>query len=313
MSMASHPAARTELPELPLAHWEATKDTLHLWLQIVGKLRLALAPPRNHWWHVTLFLDARGLTTRAMRAPNGVVFQLDFDFVDHRLFVRTSDGAVESFELVDGLSVAAFDDALFAMLRDLGIEVSIRSEPYGIATTTPFAEDTAHASYDRECAASFWRILSWTSDVFEEFAGWYLGKTSPVQLFWHGFDLAVTRFSGRPAPVAETASAVTREAYSHEVISFGFWAGDAKVRVPTYYSYASPEPAGLAQQPLEPEQAVWVETGPSHQARLGYDEVRTADSPRTALLEFLESAYEAGAGLAGWDVDELVSHWAPAR
>ena len=313
MSMASHPAARTELPELPLAHWEATKDTLHLWLQIVGKVRLALAPPRNHWWHVTLSLDARGLTTRAMRAPNGTVFQLDFDFVDHRLLVRTSDGAVESFELVDGLSVAAFDDALFAMLRDLGIQVSIRGEPYAIATTTPFAEDTEHATYDRDCAASFWRILSWTNDVFEEFAGWYVGKTSPVQLFWHGFDLAVTRFSGRPAPVAETANAVTREAYSHEVISFGFWAGDAKVRVPTYYSYASPEPAGLAAQSLGPAQATWVETGSTHQARLGYDDVRTAESPRAALLEFLESAYEAGAQGGDWDVKRLASHFAPAR
>jgi hypothetical protein len=310
--MASHPAAQAELPELPLANWETTKDTLHLWLQIVGKIRLALAPPRNHWWHATLFLDARGLTTRAMRASNGTVFELNFDFVDHRLLVRTSDGAVESFDLVDGLSVAAFHDALFAMLHDLGIEVSIRAEPYGIATTTPFAEDTAHASYDRDCAASFRRILAWTNEVLEEFAGWYLGKTSPVQLFWHGLDLAVTRFSGRPALLAETASAVTREAYSHELVSFGFWAGDASVRVPTYYSYTWPEPSGLPEQPLRPAEAAWVETGSTHQARIGYDDIRTAESPRRALLDFLQSAYEAGARTAGWDLGGLRSHWAPA-
>jgi Family of unknown function (DUF5996) len=309
--MASPSAIRPELPELPLAEWEATTETLHLWLQIVGKVRLALAPPRNHWWHVTFRLDARGLTTGPMEAPRGTFFQLDFDFVDHRLLVRTDEGAVESFELVDGLSVAAFYDKLRASLRELGIAVSIRGTPYGIGVTTPFAEDTAHASYDRDCAASFWRTLSWTNDVFEEFAGWYVGKTSPVQLFWHGFDLAVTRFSGRPAPVAETASAVTREAYSHEVISFGFWAGDAKVRVPTYYSYTWPEPPDLVEQALQPAQAGWVETGSTHQARLSYDDVRTDESPRAVLLDFLQSAYEAGAKTAGWDVDALRSHWAP--
>jgi hypothetical protein len=305
-------AAPPKLPELPLAEWEATKETLHIWLQIVGKVRLALAPPRNHWWHATLHLDARGLTTGPMPAPGGTLFQLDFDFVDHRFLVRTAEGAVESFDLVDGLSVAAFDEKLRTILRDLGIEVSILGIPYGMATTTPFAEDIEHASYDRGAATCFWQILSWTNEVFEEFAGWYVGKTSPVQLFWHGLDLAVTRFSGREAPVAETASAVTREAYSHEVISFGFWAGDATVREPTYYSYTWPEPPGLAEQPLRPAQASWVETGSTHQARIGYDDVRTAESPRGALLDFLQSAYEAGATRAKWNLDGLRSHWAPA-
>jgi hypothetical protein len=309
--MANASATRPELPELPLADWEATKETLHLWLQIVGKIRLALAPPRNHWWHVTSRVDARGLTTGPIRAPGGPPFQIDFDFVDHRLLVRAADGAAASFDLVDGLSVAAFYDKLQASLRDLGIDVAILGTPYGIATTTPFAEDTAHASYDRDCAASFSQILCWTNDVFEEFAGWYVGKTSPVQLFWHGLDLAVTRFSGRPAAVAETASAVTREAYSHEAISFGFWAGDAKVRIPMYYSYTWPEPADLVKLPLRPAKAGWVETGSTHQARLSYDDVRTAESPRAVLLDFLQSAYEAGAKTAGWDTDALRSHWAP--
>jgi hypothetical protein len=311
--MASPRATRTQLPELPLAEWEATKETLHLWLQIAGKVRLALAPTRNHWWHVTLYLDARGLTTGPMQAPAGPVFQFDFDFVDHRFVVRTGDGAAQSFALVDGLSVAAFYEKVWTILRGLGIEVSILGVPYGLATTTPFAEDTEHASYDPGAATCFWQILCWTNDVFEEFSGWYVGKTSPVHLFWHGLDLAVSRFSGRPAPVAETAGAVTREAYSHEVISFGFWAGDEKVRVPTYYSYTWPDPPGLVEQPLRPDQAVWVETGASHQARLGYDEVRTAESPRAALLEFLQSAYEAGAKTADWDVEALRSHEAPAR
>jgi hypothetical protein len=310
--MASPPASRQKLPELPLAEWEATKETLHLWLQIVGKVRLALAPPRNHWWHATLHLDARGLTTGPMLAPGASLVQIDFDFIDHRFLVRTDEGAVESFDLVDGLSVAAFDEKLWTILRDLGISVSILGTPYGLPTTTPFAEDTEHASYDRGAATCFWQILAWTNEVFEEFAGWYVGKTSPVHVFWHGLDLAVTRFSGRSAPVAAIASAVTREAYSHELISFGFWAGDAKVRVPTYYSYTSPEPAGLAEQPLRPARAAWVEIGSTHQARLGYDDVRTAESPRAALLDFLQSAYEAGAKTADWDLDGLRSHWAPA-
>ncbi len=223
----------------------ATKETLHLWVQIVGKIRMASTPPRNHWWHVPLYVDVRGLTTRRMRSSSGVAFQIDFDFVDHRLVVRTSGGSVESFALVDRLSVAAFDEALHAILRGLGIDVAIRETPYGVPMTTPFPVDDEHATYDRDAVERFWRILDWTDSVFEEFAGWFCGKTSPVHLFWHSLDLAVSRFGGKRGPALPSADGVTREAYSHEVVSFGFWAGDRNVREPTFYAYASPEPAGL--------------------------------------------------------------------
>jgi hypothetical protein len=298
----------TALPELPLESWEHTKNTLHLWSQVVGKVRMACSPPRNHWWHVTLFVDVRGLTTRRLHAPEGRTFEIVFDFVDHRLVVRTSEGAVESFALEDGLSVARFDEQLHALLRGLGLDVPIREVPFGVPMTTPFPDDTEHASYDRDAVVRYWRILAWTDWVFEEFAGWYCGKTSPVQLFWHSFDLAVTRFSGRRAPAARDADAVTREAYTHEVVSFGFWAGDANVREPTYYSYTAPEPDGLRETPLRPEAAQWGEG----LALLPYEAVRTAADPRRTLLEFLQSAYDAGASLAGWDRGDLQSTWCPA-
>ena len=300
-----------ELPELPLADWEPTKRTLHLWAQIVGKVRMASTAPRNHWWHVPLYVDVRGLTTRRLHAHDGTTFQIRFDFVDHRLVVETNDGRVESFALVDGISVAGFDEDLHATLRRLGVDVAIREIPYGVPMTTPFPEDVEHASYDRGAVERFWRILDWSDGVFEEFSGWYCGKTSPVHLFWHSFDLAVTRFGGKRAPALDGADAVTREAYSHEVVSFGFWAGDETVREPTYYSYTAPEPAGLRNRALQPVEASWVERDTGSLAQLPYEAVRTAADPRAALLAFLESAYEAGAELAGWDRADLTSTWCP--
>jgi hypothetical protein len=299
------------LPELPLEGWEATKQTLHLWAQIVGKVRLASSAPRNHWWHVTLYLDVRGLTTRRLLSSGGVGFELRFDFVDHRLVVETTRGEVASFELFEGLSVAAFDDGLHAMLARLGLDVPILETPYRVPTTTPFPADREHAAYDREAVERFWRILDWTDGVLEEFAGWYCGKTSPVHLFWHSLDLALTRFGGRRAPALAGADPVTREAYSHELVSFGFWAGDEDVREPTYYSYTSPEPPGLRDRPLVPPDAAWVERWTGSLALLPYDAVRTAADPRATLLAFLESAYQAGAGAAGWDVADLASSWCP--
>jgi hypothetical protein len=296
---------------LPLEDWEDTKRTLHLWTQIVGKVRMASSPPRNHWWHATLYVDVRGLTTRLIHTADGRGFSIDFDFVDHRLVVRTTDGAVESFELVDGLSVAAFDEQLHAVLARLGVDVAIRESPFGVPMTTPFPDDREHASYDRDAVARWWRVLDWTSTVFEEFAGWSCAKTSPVHLFWHSFDLAVTRFSGRRAPALPEADPVTQEAYTHEVVSFGFWAGDDNVREPTYYSYTAPEPAGLREQPLRPDEAAWVEQGSGSLALLRYEVVRASTDSRQTLLAFLESAYEAGAAAAGWDVADLTSTWCP--
>ena len=298
------------LPELPLERWEATKVTLHLWCQVVGKLRMATTPPRNHWWHVPLYVGVRGLTTRRLHTAD-TTFQIDLDVLEHALYVRTAAGAVESFPLRDGLSVAAFDEQLHGALRTLGVDVEIRESPFGVPMTTPFPQDVEHASYDPEAVGRFFRVLDFTDSVFEEFSGWYCGKTSPVHLFWHSFDLAVTRFGGSRAPAQPQADSVTQEAYSHEVVSFGFWAGDANVREPTYYAYAAPEPAGLRERPLRPAAAHWVDTGNGSMAQLPYEAVRTADDPREALLAFLQSTYDAGAGALGWDQSDLTSSWCP--
>jgi hypothetical protein len=299
---------RTHLPDLPLSEWEPTKNTLHLWVQIVGKIRLAAAPPCNHWWNAPLYVDVRGLTTRRMHA-NGVSFEIDFDFIDHALVVRTHRGESVPLPLRDDLSVAEFDASLHAILTDLRIDVEIREQPFGMPITTPFRSDREHASYDAEYVTRFWRILDWSDGVFTQFAGWFAGKTSPVHLFWHGLDLAVTRFSGRRAPPMPEVDSVSREAYSHEVISFGFWPGDQKVREPAYYSYTAPEPEGLRSRLLQPGAAYWQQDGAL--AILPYDVVRTADDPRRTLLAFVQSAYDAGSIAAGWDRDGLTSSWCP--
>jgi Family of unknown function (DUF5996) len=303
--------ASSQLRPLPLDEWEPTKQTLHLWAQIVGKIRMASTAPRNHWWHVPLYVDVRGLTTRRMHSAEGVSFQVDLDFIDHALVLKTSRGQARSFPLVDGLSVAEFDRRLHTILGEVGVDVKIAEAPFGVSVTTPFPEDREHSAYNQDAVQRFWRILDWTDTVFDEFAGWFCGKTSPVHLFWHSFDLAVTRFNATRAPAVPNADTVTREAYSHEVISFGFWAGDENVREPTYYSYTAPEPAQLRRHDLQPGQARWIDQGTSSMAVLPYEAVRTAADPRTALLSFLESTYQAGADAASWDRGELESSWCP--
>ena len=295
------------LPPLPYAEWEHAKDTLHLWCQVVGKTKLALAPRRNHWWNAALYVSARGLTTHRLPAASRNL-ELEVDLVDHRLRART-DADERSFELRDGLSVAAFDEQVASVLRELGVEVRIRPEPFGVPMTTPFRDDVEHAAYDASVSRRFLQVLQWSADVLEEFAGWYVGKTSPVHLFWHSLDLAVTRFSGRRAPVGAGVDPVTAEAYSHEVVSFGFWAGDRTNPFPAYYAYAAPEPAGLRDQPLRPPAAEWIEQRGGALALLPYEAVRTATDPRGDLLAFLQSAYLAGATLAEWDVEDTVSPW----
>lgn len=241
---------------------------------------------------------------------NGVSFEIVLDFVDHRLAIATNGGAVESFALADGLSVAEFDEKLHATLARLDVDVAIQESPFGLPMTTPFPADREHASYDRDPVERFWRILDWTDEVFEEFAGWYCGKTSPVHLFWHSLDLAVTRFGTRRASSVPD-DAVNSEAYSHELVSFGFWAGDQNVREPSYYSYAAPEPAGIRERPLRPEEASWVDQATGSLALLPYEAVRAAADPRRVLLAFLESAYQAGAGASDWETADLASSWCP--
>lgn len=291
-------------PEMPLNAWRPTKDTLHLYCQIVGKIRLAIHPRLNHWWHVPLYVSPRGLTTRAIPFRGGN-FEIEFDFRDHQLRILTSDGALEDFALFDGLTVADFYGSLFANLAKLGIEPKIRPMPYEAPSTTLFPEDTENRSYDKTHVERFHRILVAVDDILEEFRGRFLGKSTPVHMFWHSFDLALTRFSGKRAPLREGANRVEREAYSHEVVSFGFWFGDDNVPAPAFYSYTAPEPVGLADEGLSPSAAKWQESNGAHLALLMYDDVRLMDDPRSRVLEFLESAYRAGAERAGWDIDEL--------
>ena len=292
-------------PEMPLDAWRPTKNTLHLFAQIVGKIRLALHPRLNHWWHVTLYVSPRGITTRTIPYRGGN-FEIEFDFRDHALKITTNKGEIEDFALYDGLTVADFYDSLFSNLAKLGIEPKIRGVPYEAPSTTPFAEDTEHSSYDKLYVERFHQILVAVDDILEEFRGRFLGKSTPVHMFWHSFDLALTRFSGKTAPVREGANRVEREAYSHEVISFGFWFGDDKtVPAPAFYSYAAPEPAGLADEPLSPPTARWQESNGTHLALLMYDDMRTLPDPRQGVVEFLESAYAVGAKRAGWDAENF--------
>jgi len=293
----------TSFPPLPLEEWQDTKTTLHLYAQIVGKVRLHLHPPLNHWWHVPLYVSTRGLTT----GPIPYItwdFELEFDFRQHALVVHTSSGETRTIAL--GGTVADFYAAVMGELDDLGIRPRIVAKPFDterVGSDIPFAKDTVHGSYDREYVERFWRILVGVDGIFRTFRGRFTGKSSPVHFFWHSFDLAVTRFSGRPAAVAADADSVTREAYSHEVISAGFWAGDINVPEAAFYAYAAPEPKGLGKTPLEPPGAWWQDQGTSSMALYRYSDFRESDDPKEALLSFLQSSYDAAARLGGWPAD----------
>ena len=287
-------------PELPYAEWEPTKQTLHRYVQMVGKVRMALVPRRNHWWHVTLFVSARGLTTGPMPAGD-MTAEIEFDLVEHRLDVRTSNGRSSGFPLVNGLQCATFYADLFGALHQLGIEAEITAKPFDLGDTPDFPDDTIHDSYDPDAVSRYWTILRNTDHVLARFASGFTGKTSPTQVFWHSFDLAHARFSGRRAPAIEGADRVTAEAYSHELIAFGWWPGDPRrTPYPAFYSYTAPEPPDLRKQPLEPAGAEWQDTGNGSLAVLPYDDVRATADPAATLLGFLESAYRAGATTAGW-------------
>jgi hypothetical protein len=298
---------RTAWPPLPYEDWEPTKQTLHRYAQIVGKVRMALVPFRNHWWHVTLYVGTRGLTTGPMPDGDRDV-EIALDLLDHRVRVVTSDGEERGFDLTRRPACAEFYRDLFAALDDLGVRADIHPEPFDLGQSPPFPHDTVHDSYDPDAVTRFWRILAATQRVLAEFVGRFNGKASPIHLFWHSFDLAHARYSGRPAPVAGDADPVSAEAYSHEVIAFGFWPGDdRRTPYPAFYSYTAPEPDGLRDQPLRPEAAVWQDTGNGSLAVLPYDAVRTAADPRAALLGFFESAYRAGSRTAGWDTDAFAT------
>ncbi|HEX2539668.1 MAG TPA: DUF5996 family protein [Caldimonas sp.] len=308
------PTSPPRWPALDYAAWSDTATTLQLWTQIVGKVRLALSPWLNHGWHVPLYVGARGLGSSPIHAPAGP-FEIDLDLVSHRLVVRSAWAAERGFALAP-MSVARFHERLMAELAGLGIEVRIDTVPNEVADPIPFPRDETHASYDAAAVHAFWRALVEVDRVFRVFRTSFLGKSSPVHFFWGSFDLAVTRFSGRPAPlhpggIPGLPDAVTREAYSHEVSSAGFWPGSAAYPRAAFYSYAYPTPAGFAEARIEPDAASWsAEMG---EWLLPYEAVRSAADPNATLLRFLHSSYRAAAELAHWPADLECDTGVPRR
>jgi hypothetical protein len=297
-----HPVNNDLWPSLPYAQWRDTCETLHLWTQIVGKIRLARTPWLNHSWHVALYVTAKGLTTSPVPAGDGRVFEIQFDFNHHVLSIEVSDGTARDIGLRP-MSVADFYAALMHALSELHLEVQIRTLPCEIADAVAFDADRVHASYDPQYANRFWRVLLQADRLFKQFRSGFIGKASPVHFFWGSFDLAVTRFSGRTAPrfegkVPGLAIEVMREAYSHEVSSAGFWPGGYGVDA-SFYSYAYPTPAGFRDHPVEPGAASFSEA--LGEFVLPYEAVRTSADPDAAVLRFLQTTYEAAATSAHWD------------
>ncbi len=284
-------------PALPLSSWKDTCATLHMWTQMVGKVRLALTPLVNHWWNVPLYVSSRGLTTSQMPYRDRAL-ELRFDFIDHQLVLQSSDGVHKALPLAPR-SVADFYQQFMAMLRSASFDIKIWKMPVEIPDPIPFDQDRVHASYDPQSAQKFWRILLTVEQVLNEFRSRFIGKSSPVHFFWGSFDLAVTRFSGRPAPERPGADSITREAYSHEVSSVGFWPGSGKITDAAFYSYAAPAPPGFANARALPGAAHY--DADLSEFILMYDDVRKAPSPSAALLDFCQSSYEAAANLAAWD------------
>ncbi len=282
-------------PPLPLHEWQDTYRTLHMWTQIVGKIRMALAPPLNHWWQCTLYVNSRGLTTGPVPYTPGC-FEIQFDFQKHKLDIVSSEGPAASKPL-RAESVASFYGGLMESLASMGIAVEINPKPQEVADPVPFDQDFTHCSYDAEYAHRFWRILLSSAKVLERFRAKFIGKCSPVHFFWGSFDLACTRFSGRTAPPRK--GVISGPAYSHEVCSAGFWPGGGAIDGPAYYAYAVPAPAGIDTEPIRPAAASW--NAQLSEFLLMYDDVRQSPSPEHALYDFLESTYEAAARLASWD------------
>jgi hypothetical protein len=307
--MTPQPDDQDLLPALPFDSWKDTLATLHMWTQVVGKVRLRLCPLVNHFWNVPFYLTARGMTTSAMPYPGATdsatirqTIEVRFDFIAHQLLIENSAGRTVVLPL-KAESVAEFYKKVMEALAELGAPVKIWTTPCEIPDPIPFEKDKIHASYDPEAAHKFWRILVWVDQVLKEFRAGFLGKASPVHFFWGSFDLAATRFSGRKAPERPGADAVTREAYSDEVSSAGFWPGGGDIKGPAFYSYAAPEPAGFAARPVRPQAAFYHPQ--LKEFLLMYDDVRTAASPKAALMEFLVSTYEAAADTGKWDRESL--------
>lgn len=288
-------------PELPLNEWEPTYATLHMWFQIIGKVRLKLCPLVNHWWETALYVTPRGLTTSIM--PHGPdSFEIKFDFIDHVLKIEKSDGQIRIMAL-QPKSVAAFYQEFMELMGSLDLQVEIDINPKEVPNPIPFNEDNTHYSYDRDYAERFWRILLQVEKVFEKFRSKFIGKVSPIHFFWGSFDFCVTRFSGRRSPPREGVDHITQEGYSHEVSSVGFWPGSGNINGPAFYAYAAPEPKGYEKSYIQPAAAFY--NPPTKGFILMYDDVRKEENPETLILSFLESTYDAAANLGKWDRKNL--------
>ncbi len=288
-------------PDLPFSAWSETCETLHMWTQIVGKVRMVLTPAINHWWHVPLYINARGLTTSSIPYHNHA-FEVQFDFIDHNLLILTDDGRNKTLPLIPR-SVAEFYDEFMTALQTLAIEVKINTLPAEVKNPIRCDVDDVHAAYDSEYANRFWRVLVQTQLVMQRFRSSFIGKNSPIHFFWGSFDLADTRFSGRRAPERSGADAMTREAYSHEVISCGFWPGNREAPEPVFYAYSVPEPSGFREAHIQPPSAFYsAEVG---EYMLRYQDVRQSATPEQDLLAFFQSTYDAAATLANWDRPNL--------
>ena len=291
-------------PPLPLSEWQETNDTVHMWTQIVGKIRLVQTPLTNEWWNVPLYVTPRGLTTSAMPYETES-FSIDFDFLSHRLIAQTSFNDGFSFAL-EPMTVADFYKTLFGKLKENGIEVEIKAVPDELEKPIPFAEDTTHKSYDKAAVERFFRALSNIDRVFKEFRARFSGKCSPVHFFWGSFDLAVTRFNGKPAPPRENADRITRIAYDQEVISHGFWTGNG-FGEPAFYAYHAPEPENFKNAKIKPDAAFY--STEMSEFLMKYEDVRRSKNPDQTLLDFMQTTYEAGANAADWDREKLEIDW----
>lgn len=297
--------SKNQLPELPYSQWIETRITLHLILQLIGKIRLDRTPRKNHWWFITQYISVHGFTTSHIPCQDGLnTFEIVYDVHKGEVRIQTSFSETRTIPLIDGLTIAQFYERFMEALAGLGIQADIVDKPFDLGIDKRFQEITEYHHYDLEYIQRFWKILLWVDGVFNEFSGRFYGKTCPVQLYWHHMDLAITRFSGKKAPPLNTSSRLSdKDAYSHEVISFGFWAGDETVKEPAFYSYTYPSPNNLDQEPLKPDVAQWVDSNGSPTAFLAYHELLKSNDPRADLLDFLESCYQAGAKLAKWDIE----------
>ncbi len=296
-----------KLPELPFENWNDSRITVHIILQIIGKTRLASTPRKNHWWYITLYVSPKGFSTRDIPVNDGLdSVEIEFNIAKKAVIITKSAGEEIVISLSENPTIADFYKEYISKLKSTGLSFDFVEKPFDVEIEKPFSEITEYHHFDWEHIEKFWKIMQWNNSILNEFSGRFYGKSCPVHIYWHHLDLVVTRFSGKKLPPMDASARVLeKDSYSHEQISFGFWAGDAKVREPMYYSYTYPSPKGIDEEVLQPIEATWQDSNGSPMALLSYETVKNASNPRKTVLDFLESAYQAGAKRANWNIEEL--------